>query len=252
MSDHSYSQEGTRSDQRPGIFIRALWAARLESRWLVSRRGSTLKLLSLDPRINVQRIVDESKDLCIEGSPRSANTYSLECVWDANPEVKIARHVHLPGQVLEAVRLGIPTGVLLRNPVDAVVSRIAFSSGTISPKRFMRHWIRFYQPMPELVERRKVVLLPFDRVVADPAFPVVALNEAFGLELSRPRSSTDHLFARGGNRPSRKIWVSPEDRDRVVEKVAALELTGRAQALYDELLSMSERTTTASPAGSSS
>jgi hypothetical protein len=61
-------------------------------------------------------------DLFIDGYPRSANTYLLECLKTAAPAVSVASHLHSPQMVKLALRRHLPTVVLFREPAAAAAS----------------------------------------------------------------------------------------------------------------------------------
>lgn len=64
--------------------------------------------------------------IVIEGFPRSANSFAVLAFARAQEataaDLRIAHHLHVPAQVLRAIRWGIPTVVLVRDPLDAVTS----------------------------------------------------------------------------------------------------------------------------------
>src|SRR5688572_15708483 len=61
--------------------------------------------------------------IVIEGFLRSGNTFSVAAFQIANgSELHIGRHLHGAPHVLRAVRMGLPTLVLVRPPRDAVLS----------------------------------------------------------------------------------------------------------------------------------
>ena len=61
--------------------------------------------------------------LVIEGFPRSGNTFSVAAFQIANgQDLHVGRHLHGAPHVLRAVRLGLPTVVLIRRPREAVLS----------------------------------------------------------------------------------------------------------------------------------
>jgi hypothetical protein len=69
------------------------------------------------------RLVSKHSTMCIEGFPRSANSFTVAafkiCSGINNG---IATHMHSHTNILEAIKLGVPTLVLVRKPEDAVVS----------------------------------------------------------------------------------------------------------------------------------
>lgn len=103
-------------------------------------------------------------DICIEGYPRSGNTFAVLMFNMAN-DVRIAHHTHCTGQVARALRYGIPAVVLIRNPVDAITSS-AFSLG--GPKVVdaeVYRYIAFYRWVKSRVD--SIVLCRFETVVTD-------------------------------------------------------------------------------------
>src|SRR5437773_4880663 len=64
-------------------------------------------------------------EIVIEGFPRSATSFAVAAFQMAQDHtVDIAHHTHSPSQVIEAVRRGIPTLLLVREPEDAILSHV--------------------------------------------------------------------------------------------------------------------------------
>ena len=105
----------------------------------------------------VERLVTDATDLCVEGFPRSANSFAVGAVEQAqDAPLSIAHHNHVPAPILNAVRRDLPTVVLIRDPVDAVISnrglqlQIGAREGKempqrVSYKRQLRTWIAWYE-----------------------------------------------------------------------------------------------------------
>jgi len=69
------------------------------------------------------KAVHGDTDVVIEGFPRSANTFLVHALELAvNGNIKIAHHLHDPCQIRCAVHRQIPCFVIVRDPLDAVVS----------------------------------------------------------------------------------------------------------------------------------
>ena len=67
--------------------------------------------------------VQRDTDICIEGFPRSANSFAVEAFQFAqHSPAKVAHHQHAPAQVIRACQWRIPCIVLIREPVEAIVS----------------------------------------------------------------------------------------------------------------------------------
>lgn len=74
------------------------------------------------------RLVRPSSELVIEGFPRCANSYAVKAFRAANdPEgqMDIATHAHSPAVIIVGIRWNIPTLVLIREPEEAVLSKVA-------------------------------------------------------------------------------------------------------------------------------
>jgi hypothetical protein len=70
-------------------------------------------------------VVGAGTDVVIEGRPGCGNSFAREAMLLANPGIRVASHVHSPAQVLEAIRLHKPVLVIVRDPLDAIVSEAA-------------------------------------------------------------------------------------------------------------------------------
>lgn len=167
-----------------------------ELRRLIGRSRATLPLLKVWPAFRSGEVVSASTDFCVEGFPFSANTFAYCSVLDSNPHLRGAHHTHQTGQVLAAVSRGIPTALVIRNPLDAVESIAVFDGGVAAAHHFLGVYDGFYRRLSRVIERGGVVVCPFDRVVADPAFVVRALNLRFGAGMLAPISEVEVISAR--------------------------------------------------------
>jgi hypothetical protein len=68
------------------------------------------------------RLVGQKHDICIDGFPRSANSFAVGAFESVNPTAKVAHHAHVPAQLMRACEVGIPAIALIRDPVDTVIS----------------------------------------------------------------------------------------------------------------------------------
>ena len=120
--------------------------------------------------------VGKHTQIVIEGFPRSGNSFVVGAFEAAQPNpVVIAHHLHAPAQIIQAARQDIPTLVLAREPVDAVVSRLAMGlevnelRGTQafppSLSQLLRTYIGFYTRI--LPYQDQYVLALFEEVTRD-------------------------------------------------------------------------------------
>ena len=96
---------------------------------------------------NKDIVVGSDTELVIEGYPRSANTYSVAVLYVSNGlAMRIGRHVHGSAQLVQGVKKGIPAVLLLRNPVDAVVS-LLLRNPCLSAKTMFNNYVLFHSAL---------------------------------------------------------------------------------------------------------
>jgi len=69
-----------------------------------------------------QEVYDSSASLCIDGFPRSANSFAVNLIKNAYSSLNIIHHAHAPAVIKKALKDNIPTFVLVRKPIDAIAS----------------------------------------------------------------------------------------------------------------------------------
>jgi len=152
-------------------------AIELRARDWLAAHGLLFCLRELD-RGFLRRAVRRSTKICIEGYPRSANSYALLAFRRWNPGLRVANHLHTPLQITRAAKLGVPCAVLIRPPVDAVASVLVMERERISDTAAYRAYIHFYSR--SLRVRDRVVVAPFEDVTRDPAAMVDRINALYG------------------------------------------------------------------------
>jgi N-acetylglucosaminyldiphosphoundecaprenol N-acetyl-beta-D-mannosaminyltransferase len=139
------------------------------------------------------RIVERDTELVIDGFQRSGNTFSVVAFETAQSgPVRTAHHLHAGAQIVAAVRFGVPTLVLIRDPADSVLSHMIREPG-ISARSALRNWIRFYEAVLPLKDR--VVIGDFPDVVGDFGAVIERVNAKFGTDFT-PFEHTDENVAR--------------------------------------------------------
>ena len=112
-------------------------------------------------------VVNAKKDICIEGYPRSANTYTVLLVEKyATRPLDIAHHLHLPAQLKYAVHYNIPAVLLIRKPSDAITS-LLLREESITTENAIKWYIHFHRGLRRY--RDRLIIWEFDALVADPA-----------------------------------------------------------------------------------
>ena len=121
--------------------------------------------------------------IVIEGFLRSGNTFSVAAFQIANgTELHVGRHLHGAPHVLRAVRLGLPTLVLIRRPRDAVLSYLV-RRATLTPHDAVLEYLDFYRTAWPVRDRFVVGL--FDRVTSDFGAVLEQVNQRFGTSFQR-------------------------------------------------------------------
>ncbi len=171
----------------------------------------------------LDRIVSSETDIVIEGFPRSGNSFANRAFQLSQPApVSVATHVHSPAQIRRAVGLGIPTLVVLRDPLECVPSLFALRVGTgrYSDTDFdnldhlLKRYIFFHQQIAETTD--DIVLAPFSRVTTDYGLVIDEVNARFSRSFTRFEHSEQrvadvfaqsgsHLSPSAGREPSKEI-----------------------------------------------
>lgn len=162
--------------------------------------------LVVTPESVRSRWIDRHTDLVVEGFPRSGNTYAALGVTAAQEApIRIVSHAHVPAQVKRAVRLGVPTLVVVRQPEDAVCS-MAVADSHHRAKDLLRYWNQYHAQIERV--REGVVIAPFERVVSDLGGVIEDLNLRFDLALDR--------FDDADDAARRAVFIAIEDKQRAV------------------------------------
>jgi hypothetical protein len=143
------------------------------------------------------QIVDAGTELVIEAFPRSGNTFAVVAFeLSQGRPVKIAHHLHAAAQVTRGVRLEKPTLVLIRDPVEAVLSHLVREPG-VTPRQGMWNWIRFYRSAENI--RNHILVATFEDVTTDFGLVIDRLNERFDTSFARfehSRGNVERCFER--------------------------------------------------------
>ena len=191
-----------------------------------------------------RNLVGPATDLCIESPSGSGNSVFVRSFQIANPEVRVAHHHHVAAQIRRSVALGVPTLVILRNPIDCSVSRSRQAPWMVGP--VLSQWIHFFRVV-EVLEAG-LLRLPFELVTSDPGAAVRLVNERFSRDFETDLPDAEHVFARmdagwrqlsGGDasvpNPNRPDPSADEHRRRVRPRARAHPLAAPALELYERL-----------------
>ncbi|NOX36432.1 MAG: hypothetical protein GXO78_02765 [Calditrichaeota bacterium] len=191
--------------------------------------------------------VNRDTELCIEGFPRSANSYAVVAFKLVNPETKIAHHLHVPAQIRRAVALHIPAVLIIRKPEDAVSSFLIFQQSE-KVDRYLRAYIEFYTALLPIME--KVLVVDFKLIVSDVNRMIQAINQRFNRHyrlIDRLEERQEEIFTKleeynqrffGGG--VHKSTLPHADRERwkaeIKARVQQSPLLETAQTIYERFL----------------
>lgn len=174
-------------------------------------------------------IVSKNSDIVIEGYPRSANTFAVAGIKLAqNDQINIASHRHEIGHIRYALQLHKPVIVLIRNPIDAIVSFIIREDVSISFS--INYYIYYYKKVNKY--KNRVLILKFDEIIDHLDKSIDKINKKFNLYLSliKINNTTNNkilgmvasmhkaeqeLIGKGGNNNIRSIAVPSLERENV-------------------------------------
>ncbi len=121
--------------------------------------------------------VRRASQLVIAGAPGSANSYARAAFLRVNPDVTVASHAHVWTEVRDAARHGLPTLLLVRDPLGEAASRLT-RFGNVTPRQALRDYATYYEKARRW--REQVVLASFEQATAAFGDVTLALNAKFG------------------------------------------------------------------------
>jgi hypothetical protein len=196
--------------------------------------------------------------IVIEGFLRSGNTFSVAAFHIANgPEPHVGRHLHGAPHVLRAVRLGLPTVVLIRQPRDAVLSYLV-RRPTLTPYDALVEYLDFYRAA--WPARHGFLVAPFDRVTRDFGAVLDEVNERFGTSFRRYEATPENearafrlveemnRLETGGEvveslvgRPSAERSRRKDELRALLERPRTAQKMSAAAALYEDYMELARQ-----------
>ena len=138
--------------------------------WLSRRRTSRANLL-----------VRADSVLAIEAPMRSANTYGRSG--------HVARHMHTPAHVLEAIRLDVPTLVIVREPTALAISHV-IRRPALTVRDSLIDYAEFFETLDTV--RSDLVVATFEEVTHSFDVVIKRINDRYGTVFNAPH--VDALF----------------------------------------------------------
>lgn len=143
-----------------------------------------------------QMAVAEHSDICIEGFPRSANSYAVVAFKLNNPGVKPGHHLHVPAQIIRACNLKKPVITLIRTPEEAVASFLVFQT-SLNADLYLKLYTAFYQTLAPF--RQQFVVADFNTITTDFNSVIDRVNKKYGMhfnEIKNLAQRQDEIFSK--------------------------------------------------------
>jgi hypothetical protein len=157
-----------------------LYRLRYDLRTIASSYPSIYLPIVRRMRSSRQRFIEPGTELVIEGFPRSGNTFTQAAFEFAQQRpVRTAHHLHAPAQVIEAVRHGIPTLIVIRPARNAVVAW-AMTDTRLGLRQVLWSYLRYHRAIEPYVG--ECLVARFDQVTSDLAAVIRRINRRFSTE----------------------------------------------------------------------
>ncbi|HXD70988.1 MAG TPA: hypothetical protein VN615_14085 [Gaiellales bacterium] len=176
------------------------------ARWTVrSRMAEHPAYLPVARRRHGEAVVSASTELVIDGFTRSASTFAVVAFQLAQLRpVRVGHHLHAPGQIIQAVRLGVPVLLTVRPPEDTVLSLVVREPYVTIPQG-LHAYARFHERLLDC--RDGMVVADFAEVTGRLDRLIARVNERFGTGFAAPELTPErtraafHLIEMRSRRP---------------------------------------------------
>lgn len=134
-----------------------------------------------------------SSQLAVVGYEGSGNTFFRVAFNRVNPDAELASHVHTAGLAAAATRLRVPLLILVRDPADAVASKLARFAEAPSIEWALADYARLYERCRRYIDDS--VVATFEAATTRPGAITAAVNERFGVSLAVFADDDEHEVA---------------------------------------------------------
>ena len=115
----------------------------------------------------------------VDGYPRSANTFMSKSLEIVLPNLKPRSHSHSPFLPIAATKRGIPGVLVIREPVDAIVSYVVMTGHRF--ENAVSFYEDFHRPLLKIADQ--IFVAHFSRITKSPNQVITEFGEHFSMEL---------------------------------------------------------------------
>jgi len=178
------------------VQFRFLWRRLLRrGKFLLGHDPVFLPLFMRLTPLGTSREITEHTDLVVEGFPRSGNTFTVFALENAaSYRLRIASHVHHPSQVKLAVSRGVPTMLVVREPVATLSSYLAFGQHG-RPASVLKEYSGYLRELVPYVDL--VLICDFTEVVSNLSGVIDRFNDRFSTAIphfDQSEENVDRVF----------------------------------------------------------
>jgi hypothetical protein len=182
-------------------------------------------------RYSEDRIVNADTDLVIEAFGRTGTTFANFAFLAAQQRrVRTVHHTHAAAQVISAVKMRIPTLVIVRQPEEVALSHMA--RHRISARPALIAWMRFHRQLVPF--RKRIVFCRFEHMTRNFTPTLHVLNEKFGTNFGVWQHTKENEAEIFDQIKSRNRGRFSEGQDEQRKRAFALP-TAEREALKNEL-----------------
>jgi hypothetical protein len=191
-------------------------------------------LLRLTPE-GLSRQITQQTDLVVEGFPRSGNTFTVFALRNASKnEIQIASHVHHTSQIKYAVAHGVPTLLVVREPVATLASYLVYGQHG-RPSAVIREYSSYHRELVPYADR--LLICDFSEVSTDFSAVIARVNQRHGLAIppfDQTSANVERVFAEISQQ--HKLIHRDRDPAEVVPRPSAGRLEASERMIRELLL----------------
>jgi FkbM family methyltransferase len=206
-------------------------------------------LLRLTPS-GISRQITEHTDLVVEGFPRSGNTFTVFALQDAsNHQLRITKHVHQPSQIKLGLYRGVPTVLVVREPVAVLSSYLVYAPQG-RPAGVIKEYISYHRELVPYAEQ--LLVCDFEEITSDMSAVIARINYRYSMNIpsfDQSAANVERLFTQIAReftllnprrRPSEIVAAPSSDRREMSARAREELLNPRNKTLLNEAFEVYE------------